>query len=734
MPEAAPKRLGPKLRDDLVIVEKVRQGERLVVIKDPITMKYFSFGALERTLLGLFDGTNPPPKILEKFNADHEDADMTMDDLKEFLGEIDKMHLLEKTAAERNTLLLERLKEERKSKLMSKTGSILYKRFPVVDPNDFFDRIHPYIKWIWSPVCFGFMTLVILTAGVTICYHWDEFTDGIKAVFSFQSHTTSSLIWLWLTILTVIGFHELGHGLTCKHYGGEVHEIGFLLMFFQPCLYANVTDSYMFSNKNHKLYVTFAGIIMEFFIGSLFCFVWVLTDTTTAFNALCYQAMTVCGISSILFNLNPLMKYDGYYAFSEWLDVPNLKQNSGDALENWFKKIYKRKTDEEEDDGLSNRERKIYVVYALIASLYILSMMAGLLYMLKDTILEKFSEIGFLVYAFVVYKLMNSQITAVGKFVKDFYKYECGAFGAVKVRVVLLVMAAFLVGLCFTVPYRLTIDKEVKIEAVDRWAVHAPVEGYMEEVYVKTGDEVKPGDDLFLIANPDQSKKLADLSATAQTYQMQRDQALATGDFSKLQDIRIQESQSANDRAAILQNLEKMKTVSPAKGLVLTDKVQELRGKYFNKGDKIFEIVSLDNLYSVIQLEEKEAGMVRDARSAALRPSMADAALPPSGRSAGAAMKPTHARVKVKALPHRLFEGSVLAVDSIGDTSGLTPKFRAKIAIPNPDIRPGQSITASIALRPGMTGIAKLDIETATPFKAFTRWLTGFFRLDLFMY
>lgn len=712
MPDTAPKRLGPKLRDDLIIVEKVRQGVRQLVVKDPITMKYFQFGELERTLFGLLDGATPPPKIIEKFNAEHPDAEMTLDDLKEFLGDIDKMHLLEKSAAERNALLVERLKEERKSKLMSKQGSILYKRFPVVDPNDFFDRIHPYIKWIWSVPCVGFMCLVIAVAGITIVYNGQEFVDGIAAVFTFSQHTASSIFWLWVTIIGVIAVHELGHGLTCKHYGGEVHEIGFLLMFFQPCLYCNVTDSYLFKVKKHKIYVTFAGIIVEFFIGSLFCFVWVLTDPSTALNALCYQAMTVCGISSVMFNLNPLVKYDGYYAFSEWVDLPNLKQNSGDCLEKWFQGLYKKKEDIE-DDGFSPRERKIYIIYAGCATLFILSMMSGLLYMMKDPIFEKCSEAGFIIYPFIVFKLMTGQINATSKFFKEFYQYEAAQFGAVKARLVVLALLGILAVLCFTVPYNITIEKEVKIEAVDRWVVRSPVEGYLEEVYVRSGGEVKAGEPLFLIANPDKSRKLSDLAAEAQKFQMQRDQALATGEYGKMQDIRIQETQTGNDRAAILRDLQKMKTLSPASGLILTSNMEELKGKYYKPGDKILDIVSLENLYSIVQLEEREAGEVRDAKSGS---------------------QATRARVKVKAMPGRIFDARIESVDMIADTSGLIRKFRTKIAIPNPDIRGGRPMVESLALRPGMTGVARLDILKTTPVAAIRRWMAGFFRMDLFMY
>ena len=718
-PQTPPKQLGPKLRDDLVLVEKIRQGKRLLVIKDPIAAKYYQFGEVEITLFRLMDGKTPPPKMIESLNAAHSDVEMTMDDLKEFLGDIDKMHLLEKSLTERNALLLERLKEERANKLMSKKGSIMFKRFPLVDPNDFFDRIHPYITWIWSKPFVGFMCLVILAACVAIGYNWDDFTDGITSVFAFYDRSLASIFWLWLTIVGVIMFHELGHGLTCKHYGGEVHEMGFLLLFFQPCFYANVTDAYMFKDKKHKLFVTFAGILVEFFIGSIFCFVWLLTDEDTSVNAICYQAMTVCGISSVLFNLNPLVKYDGYYAFSEWVDLPNLKQNSGDALESFCQRIYK-KADEFEDDGLTKRERTIYILYTIASNAFILSMLGGLFLMVKDTILEATPEIGIFAFSFVVWKLAGGQIRAVWKFFKDFYQYEEAHAGAIKVRFVALALVAAAAGLAFTMPYDITVDKKVTVEAGNKWTVRAPIEGFLQEMYVRTGDEVKPGQALFVIANPEMSRKLSDLGRETRKYEMQRDQAVASEDPGKLQEIRIHEQQTELDRRAILQDIEKTRTGSTVQGTVLTKQPQELKGKYYKKGDVILDIVDLSTLYSVVQLEERDAGAVRDARAA---------------RMAAPGIGPTRTRLKVNALPGRLFQGSILSVDPIADTSGVIRTFKAKIVIPNPDFSEGGGWMASgMALRPGMTGVARLDIMESTPFGAFKRWLSGFFRMDLFVY
>jgi multidrug resistance efflux pump len=132
---------------------------------------------------------------------------------------------------------------------------------------------------------------------------------------------------VWLTLFVVTMLHEFAHGLTCKHYGGEVHEIGFLLMFFMPCFYCNVSDAWLFRERSKRLCVTFAGGYFELFLWALAVFVWRLTQPGGLANYLAFVVFSACGVQT-LFNFNPLLKLDGYYLLSDWLEIPNLKQRA----------------------------------------------------------------------------------------------------------------------------------------------------------------------------------------------------------------------------------------------------------------------------------------------------------------------------------------------------------------------------------------------------------------------
>src|SRR5262249_19642475 len=134
-------------------------------------------------------------------------------------------------------------------------------------------------------------------------------------------------VWAWLILLVVTALHESAHGLTCKHYGGEVHEIGFLLLFFMPCFYCNVSDAWLFKEKSKRLWVTFAGGYFELFVWALAVFVWRLTLPGSGPNYLAFVVVAACGVQT-LFNFNPLLKFDGYYLVSDWLEIPNLQQRA----------------------------------------------------------------------------------------------------------------------------------------------------------------------------------------------------------------------------------------------------------------------------------------------------------------------------------------------------------------------------------------------------------------------
>src|SRR5206468_11742270 len=139
--------------------------------------------------------------------------------------------------------------------------------------------------------------------------------------------------WIYLggTLAITKVIHEFGHGLSCKHFGGECHEMGVMLLVMTPCLYCNVSDSWMLPNKWHRAAIGAAGMYIELVMASIATFLWWFSEPGLL-NNVCLAVMFVCSVTTLVFNANPLMRYDGYYILADLLEIPNLRQKAGQVL------------------------------------------------------------------------------------------------------------------------------------------------------------------------------------------------------------------------------------------------------------------------------------------------------------------------------------------------------------------------------------------------------------------
>ena len=137
---------------------------------------------------------------------------------------------------------------------------------------------------------------------------------------------------VWFTLLVVILIHELGHAFACRRFGGECHELGIMFLVLIPTPYVDASTAWAFPNKWHRIFVGAAGMIVELFFAAICVFVWLNTNPNELISQLAFNAMLVAGVSTVIFNANPLLRYDGYYMLSDWLEIPNLQQKSKDYL------------------------------------------------------------------------------------------------------------------------------------------------------------------------------------------------------------------------------------------------------------------------------------------------------------------------------------------------------------------------------------------------------------------
>jgi putative peptide zinc metalloprotease protein len=356
-----------KIRADLGITEQRYEGKRSHVVKDPVSLRYYRFSDQEYFVVKLFDGHHTMEDVQKEFEKEYRPQRLTHEDLEAFARQLLTAGLVQHESSRAAEELLESRKKQRRMQRIATWTNILYIKIPVFDPDRILNYLYARLFWIFTWVFFGLSIALMISAVVLVTTHYQTFYDKLPYYHEFFAFQTVLYMWISLGIVKVI--HEFGHGLSCKAYGGECHEMGILLMCFSPALFCNVSDSWTMANKWKRIIISFAGIYVELIIAALATFVWWYTPSSPFINNVALCIMTLCSVSTFVFNANPLMKFDGYYILADWLEIPNLRDRANRYLTNQFKEIALGIEVQPEPYMALNR-RLLFVGYAIVSYIY----------------------------------------------------------------------------------------------------------------------------------------------------------------------------------------------------------------------------------------------------------------------------------------------------------------------------------------------------------------------------
>ncbi len=312
-------------RPDLDVEESLYQAERCWIVKDPLGLKYYRLLEPEFAVLQLLDGRHSLKQIKERLQQQFPASEFRLNELHQLIVSFQQQGLVISPAVGLGSVLLDRHRKQQRQKLMQMAASLLSIRFPGVDPDRFLSRTYPWLRWLFSgPMTIVFVVLM-LSAGLLLL---SDLPGFYRRLPDFQSFFGGSnlLLLAGLMVLTKV-LHELGHGYTCKHFGGQCHEIGVMLLVFMPTLFCNTSDSWILRNKWQRIAIGGAGMYVELILASACTWIWWYTQPGWLHFA-CLNIMFLSGVSALIFNGNPLLRYDAYYMLSDWLEIPNLTQKS----------------------------------------------------------------------------------------------------------------------------------------------------------------------------------------------------------------------------------------------------------------------------------------------------------------------------------------------------------------------------------------------------------------------
>jgi putative peptide zinc metalloprotease protein len=318
-------------RPDLGITAQKYEGKTYYVVKDPVSLRYYRFKEQEHFLLQLMDGGHTLDEAQKDFEKRFRPERLTLEDLEQFSQQLLQAGLVQNEAPNSGKLLFDNRQKRRRMEMLGTFTNILYIKIPIFDPEKILNVMLPWLWWMFT-ITFLFASVAFMASAIALVMtHFDTFYSKLPSYQEFFNFKSVFYLWIALGVVKVI--HEFGHGLSCKAFCGEVHEMGFLLLCFSPAMYCNVSDAWTLPNKWHRIIISAAGIYVELMIAALTTFIWWNTPGGTFINNLSLSLMIVCSVSTVLFNGNPLMRYDGYYVLADWLEIPNLRDRANRYLQ-----------------------------------------------------------------------------------------------------------------------------------------------------------------------------------------------------------------------------------------------------------------------------------------------------------------------------------------------------------------------------------------------------------------
>jgi len=499
-----------KRRPDLESSEHRYEGRTFHVVKDPVNLKYYRFNDQENYVFNKLDGRATLEQIQKNFESDYRPDRLQMEDLEIFARQLVHNGLVQHESPNAGRQLFEKRGKQRRMQRVAAFTNILYVKMPLFDPDRLLTSMYRRLSWMFTNTFLFLSVTFMLAAAALVMFKFQVFWDKLPAYQEFFRFR--SLLYMWLSLGVVKIIHEFGHGLSCKAFGGECHQMGFLFMCFSPSMYCNVTDSWMLASKWQRMLVSFAGIYVELMIAAASTFVWWYTPHWPLVNNIALCLMTLCSVSTFMFNANPLMRFDGYYILADWMEVPNLREKANKFVGRVASAVCLG-IESPTPAYMSPWRKALFAIYAITSYIYRWVITFSILFFLATWLKPyKLELLSYLLAGFALGSMIGWPLYRMFKNVKQ--RGRLPDMKPNRVRITLTV-AVLLLGCFFFLPLpvnRVLETGVVQIQDGYVFLVTVPDPGgRLVEQYVRDGDVVNPASQLARFHNAKQTARVEQL-------------------------------------------------------------------------------------------------------------------------------------------------------------------------------------------------------------------------------
>ncbi len=590
------KNLKPRLRSHARLHRHMYRGKRWYVLGDSSSGRHHRFNATAYSVIGLMDGQKTVQEIWDLANTSLGDKAPTQDEIIRLLGRLHAADVLT-SDVEPDSLELFRRQQNKGKGWKQRLVNPFALRFPLLDPDRFLTKwkfmVSPLLSWtgliIWL--------LIVGTGLLLAAMHWPELTANIAD----RVLAPKNLFLLWLVFPVVKLLHELAHAFVIRIWGGEVHEMGIMLLALTPIPYVEASASIAFPDKKRRMGVAAAGIAIELFIASLALFIW-LNAESGLISAIAYNVMLICGVSTLLFNGNPLLRFDGYYILADAIEIPNLGQRSTKYLGYLLQRYLLGITDAG-SPVTARGERFWFIGYGIAAFIYRIFVLTALILFVGS----RFFFIGILL---ATWGVITQVVVPVVRNISRFINSPSGRKTKSRFLIITTGLVTVVLSFLLFVPAPLSTKAEGVIWLPKHSQIRAGTDCVVSHLLARNNSKVKKDAPLIQCEDPFLQSEVMVLEATlleltarynAEPLQSRMQRNILKEDISSAKD----------DLARARERKQKLTVYSPTDGQFILPNAQNLPGRFIKKGTLIGYVMSGSAPTARVVVSQSEISLVR---------------------------------------------------------------------------------------------------------------------------
>ncbi len=562
-------------RQDLEVSRHVHGGLPQYIIRDPMTFSSHRVSRRDYLVLIRIDKRLALQEIFESIVGDGLLGEKDEELFYEFVISLHRLGFLDLPIPDEK-MLFERHMARKSAEKMQRLMSVFFMQVPIWNPNRFLEKTYGVARALFSLPAFVIWVLLQAIALWLAWQNFDELTQPLGQVLIVENVPI-----LWTTLVGLKLIHEFGHAWACKRFGGYVPEMGAYFIVFTPCAYVDATAAWGFSKKFERLVVSLAGMYFELAIAAIAVVVWCMADSVVVKSA-CYNVIFLASVATLVFNANPMMKSDGYFALSDVLEVPNLRQRATAYSASVFKRMFFGTP--KPKDRANKATKLIFLAYGVSLPSY----RAGVVLGISMGIAAKLFVVGMVLG--ITYIAMEIVKVSKKLFSLFFFSAETQAkrWRAATIGVaVITFLPLSLVG----VPLPGGIAVSAAVHAEKEFVLRAESGGFLRSLDVQNGDLLRQGQQMATLEFPHLEERLIDARAALETVKLRlRAAEVVNASGARQATARLAASQTELD--ALNQRKKKQTILAPIDGVFVSPDGRPSLGTWFPKGKSLMRIHS----------------------------------------------------------------------------------------------------------------------------------------------